>query len=78
MTEAYFLIILEKSKIEVPTKFISGETSLPSFATFSLCSHTAFSPCVRTPDVSSYSYVNTNPVGLGPYTLMTSSHTAVK
>ena len=67
--EMYFLTVLEagKSKIKLPARLASGETfpacRWPPLTGFSLCTHV--------PGVSSSSYKDVSPIGLGPY-LMTS------
>lgn len=54
----------------MPTGLVSGETSLLGLyvATSSLGQDRVFPLCVYNPDVFSYSYMDTNPMGLGLYT----------
>ena len=63
------------SKIKVPLVLVSS-ISLPGLqmASFLLCSHMAFPLCMgegrgsgEDPDVSSFSYKDTSPLGLGPH-----------
>jgi len=57
------------SKVKVPSRLISGETSLPGLriAALLLCPHMDFLLCTHIPAVSSPFYKNTGPIGLGSY-----------